>query len=77
MNPLGTRPDRHGLLISLGEIDEMTLPQYRELAAYWQEFPQIHLLFAKVLGYRADIERTNDLSDLPRAFGRGGHIAKI
>ncbi len=24
-------------------IDEMTLPQYRELAAYWRKFPPIHL----------------------------------
>jgi len=53
----------------------MTLPQYRELAAYWQKFPPIHLLFAKSLGYKGDGTRTNDLSDLMTVFGKGGNLA--
>jgi len=49
----------------------MTLPQYRALAAYWQKFPPIHLLFAKMFQYKANGSRTNDLSDLMAIFGRG------
>jgi len=53
----------------------MTLPQYRELAAYWQKFPPMHLLFTKFLRYKGDGNRTNDLSDLVAVFGEGGNFA--
>jgi hypothetical protein len=54
----------------------MTLPQYRELAAYWQKFPPIHLLFSSPVAYKGDGRRTNDLSGLMAVFGRGGDFAK-
>ncbi len=53
----------------------MTLPQYRELAAYWQKFPPIHLLFSKLLQYKDSARRTDDLSDLMAVFGKGGNFA--
>jgi hypothetical protein len=53
----------------------MTLPQYRELAAYWQKFPPIHLLIWKILGYKAGEQRTNDLGGLLAEAARGGVFA--
>jgi hypothetical protein len=48
----------------------MTLPEYAELAAYWRRFPPTHLLLGKILGYRADEQGTNDLSDLIDLIGK-------
>jgi hypothetical protein len=53
----------------------MTLPQYRELAAYWERFPPIHLLLAKLVQYKGNDSRTKDVSDLMALFGQGGKIA--
>jgi hypothetical protein len=52
----------------------MTMPQYRELAAYWRKFPPAHLLLAKLLGFKAEGRGTNDLSDLVSRFGQAGGI---
>ena len=49
----------------------MTLPQYRELAAYWQKFPPIHLLFSRLLQYKGDEKGTGNLGDLFAGFGKG------
>jgi hypothetical protein len=54
----------------------MTLPQFQELAAYWQKFPPIHLLLSHSVHYKENGNRTNDLSDLMAVFGRGGGFAK-
>jgi hypothetical protein len=54
----------------------MTLPQYRELAAYWRKSPPVHLLFSNLVRYKGDGNRTNDLSDLISVFGKGGDFAK-
>ena len=51
----------------------MTLPQYRELAAYWQKFPPPHLFFAKLM--QGSGKQPNDLSDLVNIFGRGMKVA--
>jgi hypothetical protein len=53
----------------------MTLPQYRELAAYWRKFPPMHLLFSSVLRYKGETNGTNDMSDLMAVFGKGGDFA--
>jgi hypothetical protein len=50
----------------------MTLAEYAELAAYWRKFPPTHLLLGRLLGYKSDEHRTNDLSDLMNLFGKGG-----
>jgi hypothetical protein len=49
----------------------MTLPQYRELAAYWRKFPPPHLLLTSLLVYKSSEKRTNDLGELLAGFGHG------
>lgn len=51
----------------------MTLPQYRELAAYWRRYPPAHLLLGKLLGFKAEERGSGNLSDLlaGSAYGIG------
>jgi hypothetical protein len=53
-------------------IDEMTIPQYLELAAYWRKYPPAHLLLRAALGYKANEPRTSDLGGLFAEAGDGG-----
>jgi len=52
----------------------MTLPQYRELAAYWRRSPPTHLLLAKLLGFKAEDGGAGDLLELLAGSSRGGKI---
>jgi hypothetical protein len=49
----------------------MTLPQYRELAAYWQKFPPVHLILTRLLALKPGERKTNDLGELLAGFGHG------
>ena len=52
----------------------MTLVDYLELAAYWEENPPTHLLVKAVIGYKGGQSRTGDLGELLAAFGPEGMI---
>jgi hypothetical protein len=55
------------------EIDDMTLPDYLELAAYWKKNPPLHLLIKAALGYKGvDETRTSDLAELLAGAGSEG-----
>lgn len=43
-------------------IDEMTIFQVEELAAYWHRHPPVHLLVAGFVGYKVDEERSAEHS---------------
>ena len=48
----------------------MTLPQYRELAAYWRKYPPAHVLLARLMGLKGDNGSPNDLGELLAGFAR-------
>jgi hypothetical protein len=55
----------------------MTLPQYRELAAYWRKFPPAHVLLARLVGFKGGDGRINDLGELLAGFGHGVSLRPV
>jgi hypothetical protein len=48
----------------------MTLPQYRDLAAYWRHCPPAHLILLALCGAKAPAAGGADLGSLMAALGR-------